>query len=61
VMTRTEEEIETFCHQYGVPVVTMEGAVQGIPNVTYENYQGMKEMVDHLIEVHGYHYKERCA
>ena len=54
VMTRTEEEIEKFCRQYGVPVVTMEGAVRGIPNVTYENYQGMKEMVDHMIEVHGY-------
>jgi PAS domain S-box-containing protein len=54
VMSLTESEIEEFCRQYGVPVVTLEGAVRELPCVTYGNYQGMRAAVDHLIEVHGY-------
>lgn len=49
-----EASVETFCAQYGIPVVTLEGAVKGYPHITYENYQNMKDLVNHLIEVHGY-------
>jgi DNA-binding LacI/PurR family transcriptional regulator/putative methionine-R-sulfoxide reductase with GAF domain len=54
VMSLTEPEVEEFCKRYGVPVVTLEGAVRELPCVTYGNYQGMRAAVDHLIEVHGY-------
>lgn len=54
VMALTEPEVEEFCNQYGVPVVTVEGAVRGWPSVMYGNYHGMRLAVDHLIEVHRY-------
>jgi len=54
VMKLTEPEIEAFCQQYNVPVVTVEGMVRGYPSVVYGNYQGMRAAIDHLIEVHGY-------
>jgi len=54
VVNLTEPEIETFCKDYGVPVVTLEGTVRGWPSVVYGDYQGMRLAVDHLIEVHGF-------
>jgi signal transduction histidine kinase/DNA-binding LacI/PurR family transcriptional regulator len=54
VMPLSEVEAEKFCRQYNLPVVTMEGRLNGSPCVSYENYQGMRTAVEHLIEVHGY-------
>ncbi|MFO7631735.1 MAG: substrate-binding domain-containing protein, partial [Caldilinea sp.] len=54
VMNLSEPEIEAFCHQYNVPVVTLEGTVRGYPSVVYGNYQGMRAAIEHLIEIHGY-------
>jgi len=53
-MFLTEPEIEALCNRYNIPIVTIEGAVNERPCVTYSNYQGMRSTVDHLIEVHGY-------
>ena len=53
-MGQTDEEIERFCKKYGVPVVTIEGAIEGSPCVTYQNDQGMKDMIEHLIQEHGF-------
>jgi PAS domain S-box-containing protein len=50
----TETEIKTFCKQYAVPVVTLEGSLAGFPCVTYENYLGLRRLTEHLIQVHGY-------
>ena len=50
----TESEFGEFCRRYRLPVITLEGAVQGFPCVTYGNYQGMRMAVEHLIEEHGY-------
>ncbi len=49
-----ESEVINFCKQYKVPIVTIEGALKGFPCVTYGNYEGMRLIVDHLINVHGY-------
>jgi len=50
----SEEEREAFCSRAGIPVVTLEGPVKGVPCITYENYHGMQAAMEHLIEVHGY-------
>src|SRR5690554_2936128 len=43
-----------FCQQYCIPFVTIEGFFPGYPSVTYGNYSGMRMVVKHLIETHGY-------
>jgi len=53
VMMLNDAEVEKFITQYPVPIVTIEGNLPGKPCVTYENYQGMRRAVDHLVEVHG--------
>jgi len=47
-------EREALCQRYGLPVVLMEGTLIGRPCVTYSNYQGIYELIDHLVEVHHY-------
>ena len=49
-----DSEVINFCKQFNIPVVTIEGYIKGFPCVTYGNYEGMKMVVNHLIEVHGY-------
>jgi PAS domain S-box-containing protein len=49
------QEMESFCRRYHpLPVVSGETAFEGIPSVLMNNYQGMREAIVHLIEVHGY-------
>jgi len=49
------EEMGDFCrHYFPLPVVSAETAFEGIPSVLVDNYQGMREALIHLIEVHGY-------
>ncbi|MFZ6029727.1 MAG: ATP-binding protein, partial [Chloroflexota bacterium] len=54
VMMLGETEIVDFLQQYPLPLVTLEGSISGTPCVSYENYQGMRTAVDHLVDVHGY-------
>jgi DNA-binding LacI/PurR family transcriptional regulator/anti-anti-sigma regulatory factor len=49
------EEIESFCKRYRpLPMVSIAQALEGIPSVLADNYQGMYDAVRHLIKVHGY-------
>ncbi|NLW10151.1 MAG: substrate-binding domain-containing protein [Firmicutes bacterium] len=50
----SDEEFLAFCQQYCIPFVTIEGSFPGYPSVTYGNYSGMRMVVKHLIETHGY-------
>jgi DNA-binding LacI/PurR family transcriptional regulator len=48
------DEVQAFCARYRpLPMVTTGVLVDGIPGVTVDNYHGMKDVVSHLIEVHG--------
>jgi signal transduction histidine kinase/DNA-binding LacI/PurR family transcriptional regulator/AraC-like DNA-binding protein len=48
------DEAQAFCARFRpLPIVTAGVLVEGIPGVTVDNYHGMKEVVSHLIEVHG--------
>lgn len=38
----------------GIPIVTLGESHEGYSSVTIDNYSGMRGIVDHLIEVHGY-------
>ncbi len=48
-----EDGTSAFYKRYGVPVVTVEGSHPGVPCVTYGNSEGVKLIVDHLVNVHG--------
>ncbi len=48
------EAIRTFCDRYRpLPIVSIGMALEGIPSVVLDSYQGMREAIIHLIEVHG--------
>ncbi|MBN1977122.1 MAG: substrate-binding domain-containing protein [Anaerolineae bacterium] len=50
----TAEEIAAFHEHYRpLPVVSVGRALEGVPSLLMESYHGMREAVDHLIEVHG--------
>lgn len=38
----------------GIPIVTIGESHEGYNSVTIDNYSGMRQIVDHLIETHGY-------
>ncbi|MCP4543175.1 MAG: substrate-binding domain-containing protein [Chloroflexi bacterium] len=49
------ETMETFCQQYHpLPMVNAALPMESIPSVLLDNYQGMREMIVHLVEIHGY-------
>ncbi len=50
-----EEEEIVHLHSLGLPIVLMHQSIEGtaIPVVTVENKDGAREIVGHLIEVHG--------
>lgn len=49
------EGLQLFCERYqGLPLVTIEAPLSGIPTVLVDFYQGMRQVIDHLIEVHHY-------
>ncbi len=50
----SDGEFESFCTRFGVPFVIVEGSLPGYPSITFGNYEGMRMIVDHLIETHGY-------
>ncbi|MBN1814563.1 MAG: substrate-binding domain-containing protein, partial [Anaerolineae bacterium] len=50
----TLEELNRFCGRYRpLPIVNIGLALEGIPSLLVDNYQGMRDSVTHLIEVHG--------
>ncbi len=49
------EEMEAFCKGFRpLPVVSIGREMEGVPSILVDNYQGMREDVAHLVEVHGY-------
>jgi PAS domain S-box-containing protein len=49
------EEIRILCERYRpLPVVNAALPLEGIPSVTVDNFQGMRDAIVHLIEIHGY-------
>jgi signal transduction histidine kinase/DNA-binding LacI/PurR family transcriptional regulator/AraC-like DNA-binding protein len=46
--------IRTFCDRYRpLPLVSIGMALESIPSILLDSYQGMREAIVHLIEVHG--------
>jgi len=39
---------------YPLPMVSITLPMEGIPTVSIDSYQGMRDMIAHLVEVHGY-------
>jgi signal transduction histidine kinase/DNA-binding LacI/PurR family transcriptional regulator/AraC-like DNA-binding protein len=49
----TTEELNKFCNSYHpLPVVTIGTAVDGIPGVLVDNYNGMRDVIRHLVFTH---------
>jgi DNA-binding LacI/PurR family transcriptional regulator len=49
------EALEDFCERYrDLPLVVVEVTPKGIPSVLVDFYQGMRDVIAHLIEIHGY-------
>ena len=49
------EEVRAFCEKYRpLPMVNAASPLEDIPSVLVDNYQGMRALVTHLVEVHGY-------
>jgi PAS domain S-box-containing protein len=48
------EGLSAFCDRYRpLPMATISAALEGIPSVLVDNYQGVRDVMAHLIEVHG--------
>ena len=53
------EGIQNFCKNFSpLPVVGIGMPIAGIPSIILESYKGMREAVEHLVQVHG---KKRMA
>ncbi len=51
----SQETFQEFCNQFkSKPVVSIGQQIDGIPAVLSDNYNGMHELVRHLIDDHGY-------
>jgi signal transduction histidine kinase/DNA-binding LacI/PurR family transcriptional regulator len=51
-----QKECAAFIRRYHpLPTISLGTALPGIPCVRVESYQGMREVLIHLIEVHGHH------
>ncbi|MCP4543823.1 MAG: substrate-binding domain-containing protein [Chloroflexi bacterium] len=49
------ERFRDFCERYRLlPMASIALALEGIPSVLVENYQGIRDVMTHLVEVHGY-------
>lgn len=50
-----QEAVRVWCRRYEpLPLVSIALQMEGIPSVMVDNYRGMREVVDHLIKVHGH-------
>lgn len=51
----SEEFTEMFVKKYNfLPVISLENKIEGITSILWDNYNGMREALKHLIEVHKY-------
>lgn len=51
----SQAELRTFCLDYQpLPVVTVAVDLNGLPCALNNSYQGIKDVVNHLLDVHGY-------
>jgi PAS domain S-box-containing protein len=49
------EATRAFCERYRpLPMVSIGLALEGVPSILVDSYQGMRDVVTHLIEKHGY-------
>ena len=49
------EEMQAFCERFRpLPQASIALPLEGIPSVLMDNYAGMRAVVHHLVEVHGY-------
>jgi PAS domain S-box-containing protein len=48
------DEMLRFCTRYGLPAISAEVPIEGLPSVSIDDYGGIHAAVSHLIEVHGY-------
>jgi PAS domain S-box-containing protein len=49
------EALIDFCEPYrSLPIVNIGLELEGIPTLLIDNYRGMRELVTHLVEAHGY-------
>jgi len=49
------EKLEAFCNRYHpLPTVNASSLLEGVPSILVDNYHGMREVMIHLIEAHGY-------
>lgn len=49
------DKIKAFCEQYQpLPIVKNEPLIEGYPTLLFDFYQGMYELVTHLVDVHHY-------
>jgi DNA-binding LacI/PurR family transcriptional regulator/anti-anti-sigma regulatory factor len=49
-----DEFRDFYERRFRVPVVSIRKTLNGVPYVPLDNYQGMREAIVHLVEVHGY-------
>ncbi|MBN1813864.1 MAG: substrate-binding domain-containing protein [Anaerolineae bacterium] len=48
------EDFRAFCERYRpLPMVNLAATLEGIPAALVDNYQGTRDVVTHLVEVHG--------
>jgi PAS domain S-box-containing protein len=50
----SQDQMDAFCKQYHLPVVSAEVPFADIPSVLVDDYGGMYSLVSHLIEIHGH-------
>jgi sigma-B regulation protein RsbU (phosphoserine phosphatase) len=49
------DRLRNFCNRYrSLPLVSIALRLEGMPSLLIDNKKGMRELVMHLIEVHGY-------
>jgi phosphoserine phosphatase RsbU/P len=49
----TADDVKQFCQSYApLPVVTIGTAVEGVPGVLVDNYNGMRDVIRHLVHTH---------
>ena len=52
---RLIEDLRSFCLRFAMPVVTIGGHVlDSVPSVVFDFYSGMRALMRHLVDVHGF-------
>lgn len=50
----SSSDMEDFCHKYQIPIVNISSEIPHIPSIIASNYDGVYDLVTHLIKVHSY-------